>query len=200
MCSHTMDEWISHLGWFTLPEWGTLLPPKQRDHGYSLWWPGVFPRWDFDFLIMSWPCAWHRVFFISCAHYNFEASVGVEACTYSDYFTSRIKCMTYCTTDQRMLEAQPPSPLIGLPSPFNTWLEAPYSVISKTPSHSHLRWILPIFSVCTSIVEGSARNLWGYMHCSFGVGVAYSNSPGQPYPLLLPTTSLRQANLMLTCV
>ncbi len=112
---------------------------------------------------------------------------------------SQIQHAAYYTTNQRMLEALPPSPPVG-PSPFYAWLNAQYSIISKTSIRSHLRRILPKFSTHTRIVEEPARNIWGYVHRSFDVVIANSNSPGQPYPLLLRTTPLGQANLTLTCL
>lgn len=54
-----------------LPEWGTLLPPKQQGHSYSLWWQGAYTRrdfWLFDHVMTT--CV--TLCFLH-SHYDFEA-------------------------------------------------------------------------------------------------------------------------------
>ncbi len=113
------------------------------------------------------------------------------------YFKKK-KHAIYYTSGHRMHEALPSPPVE--PSPLHAWLDAQYSIISKASIRSHLRQILLRLSTRARIVGESARNLWGYVHRSFDAGIANSNSPGQLYPLLLPATPLRHANLTLTCV
>ncbi len=79
-------------------------------------------------------------------------------------------------------------------SMFSIWLSAKhwFTVIWG----GYCQDFLPILELLSSQQEIYG----GCMVSSFDVGIADSNSPDQPYSLLLPTTHLHNASLMLTCM